>query len=199
LRFWQSRSKGASRWISQDVAGQTNLLALNATIEAARAGAAGPGFTVWQAQEKIKSLAQPESVRKISPLKVSEAFDGFIPKLRAKNARTAKDTEGRLKKHFFPKFGSLRVIDLTQTEIGNWHASLTNSSDDEIVRRSKDSADRVLSMVKAFLNDAWQDKKNDIPNNDAWRKRKAFQECVPRTRGSVLARASSTCYRELYR
>jgi hypothetical protein len=91
--------------LSQDVAGQTNLLALNATIEAARAGAAGPGFTVWQAQEKIKSLAQPESVRKISPLNVSEAFDGFIPKLRAKNARTAKDTEGRLKKHFFPKFG----------------------------------------------------------------------------------------------
>ena len=130
----------------------------------------------WQAQEKIKSLAQPDTARKISPLKVSEAFDRYIPKLRAKNARTAKDTEGRVRKHFFPKFESYRVIDLSQTEIGNWHASLTKSSDDdEVVRRSKDSANRVLSMVKAFLNDAWQDKKNNIPNNDAWRNVKPFK------------------------
>jgi integrase len=129
----------------------------------------------WQAQDKIKSLAQPDGVRKTSPLKVSEAFDRYIPKLRAKNARTAKDTEGRVKKHFLPKFGSYRVIDLSQTEIGNWHASLTKSSDDdEVVRRSKDSANRVLSMVKAFLNDAWQDKKNHVPNNDAWRNVKPF-------------------------
>ena len=107
---------------------------------------------------------------------MSEAFDRYIPKLRAKNARTAKDTEGRLKKHFFPKFGSRRVVDLTQTEIGNWHASLTKTSDDdEMVRRSKDSANRVLTMVKAFLNDAWQDKKNNISNNDAWRNVKPFR------------------------
>jgi integrase len=130
----------------------------------------------WQAQETIKSLAQPDGVRKSSPLTVSEAFDRYIPKLRAKNVRTAKDTEGRVKKHLFPKFRLRRVIDLTQTEIGNWHASLTKTSDDdEIVRRSKDSANRVLSMVKAFLNDAWQDKKNHIPNNDAWRNVKPFK------------------------
>jgi integrase len=130
----------------------------------------------WQAQEKIKSFYQPDGVRKISPLTVSEAFDRYIPKLRAKNVRTAKDTEGRVKKHFFPRFRSRRVIDLSQTEIGNWHASLTKASDDdEIVRRSKDSANRVLSMVKAFLNDAWQDKKNQIPNNDAWRNVKPFK------------------------
>jgi len=30
-------------------------------------------------------------------------------------------------------------------------------------------------MVKAFLNDARQDKKNDIPNNDAWRNVKPFK------------------------
>ena len=130
----------------------------------------------WQAQDGIKLLAQPDGARKPSPLTVSEAFDRYIPKLRAKNARTAKDTEGRLKKHFFPKFRSRRVIDLTQTEIGNWHASLTKTSDDdEVVRRSKDSANRVLTMVKAFLNDAWQDKKNNISNNDAWRNVKPFR------------------------
>jgi hypothetical protein len=121
----------------------------------------------WQAQEKIKSIAQPDSVRKIGQLRVSEAFDRYIPKLRAKNARTAKDTEGRVRKHFFPKFESYRVIDLTQTEIGNWHASLAKSSDDdEVVRRSKDSANRVLSMVKAFLNDAWQDNEEATTDDD---------------------------------
>jgi integrase len=130
----------------------------------------------WQAQEKIKSLARPDGARRIGQLTVSEAFEGYIPKLRAKNARTAKDTEGRVKKHFFPKFASHRVIDLTQTEIGNWHASLAKlSTNEEVTRRSKDSANRVLSMVKAFLNDAWQDKKNYIPNNDAWRNVRSFK------------------------
>jgi integrase len=129
----------------------------------------------WQAQDRIRSLVQSDN-RKISPLRVSEAFDGYIPKLRAKNARTAKDTEGRLAKHFFPKFGRRRVIDLSQTEVGNWHASLAKQSDDEeVVRRSKDSANRVLSMVKAFLNDAWQDKRNHVPSNDAWRNVKPFK------------------------
>jgi hypothetical protein len=129
----------------------------------------------WQAQDRIRSLVQSDA-RKISPLRVSEAFDGYIPKLRAKNARTAKDTEGRLAKHFFPKFGRRRVIDLSQTEVGNWHASLAKQSDDEeVVRRSKDSANRVLSMVKAFLNDAWQDKRNHVPSNDAWRNVKPFK------------------------
>src|SRR5258708_31460915 len=78
----------------------------------------------WQAQEKIKSLAQPDGVRKISPLKVSEAFDRYIPKLRAKNVRTAKDTEGRGKKHFFPGVPTPRGIYLTQTETANLDASL---------------------------------------------------------------------------
>jgi integrase len=162
----------------------------------------------WQAQEKIKSLALPDGVRKIGQLKVSEAFDRYIPKLRAKNARTAKDTEGRVKKHFFPKFASCRVIDLTQTEIGNWHASLTKSSDDEeVVRRSKDSANRVLSMVKAFLNDAWQDKKNHIPNNDAWRNVKPFKNVSrprevrysPRQARLLIESCIDKCFADLVR
>jgi hypothetical protein len=53
---------------------------------------------------------------------------------------------------------------------------LTKTSDDEeVVRRSKDSANRVLSMVKAFLNDAWQDKTNNISKNDAWGNVKPFR------------------------
>lgn len=162
----------------------------------------------WQAQEKIKSLAQPDGVRKIGQLTVSDAFEGYIPKLRAKNARTAKDTEGRIKKHFFPKFASYRVIDLTQTEVGNWHASLAKSSDDdEVVRRSKDSANRVLSMVKAFLNDAWQDKKNHIPNNDAWRNVKPFRNVArprevrysPRQARQLIASCADKHFADLVR
>jgi integrase len=30
-------------------------------------------------------------------------------------------------------------------------------------------------MVKAFLNDAWQDKRNHVPSNDAWRNVKPFK------------------------
>jgi integrase len=171
------RNRTAGTWVFRQSDGnggfQTKAIGLADDFDDAN----GEGILdFWQAQDKIKSLAQPDTVRKISQLKVREAFDRYIPKLRAKNVRTAKDTEGRVKKHFLAKFGSYRVIDLTQTEIGNWHASLAKSSDDnEVVRRSKDSANRVLSMVKAFLNHAWQDKKNNIPDNDAWRNVKPFK------------------------
>jgi hypothetical protein len=39
-------------------------------------------------------------------------------------------------------------------------------------RRSlgKDSANRVLTMLKAILNHAWNDESNAIPTDQAWRK-----------------------------
>ena len=43
------------------------------------------------------------------------------------------------------------------------------SPDREAVRRSKDSANRVLSMVKALLNHALRDPANGITDDHAWR------------------------------
>jgi integrase len=83
--------------------------------------------------------------------------------------------ERRLEKQFLPKFGSQLVSSLTKTKLDGWLISMIKPSDDpEGVRRSKDSANRVLSMVKALLNHAVRDPANGIADDRAWRLVKQF-------------------------
>lgn len=49
--------------------------------------------------------------------------------LIAKNLRTAADTEGRLEKHFLPKFGDRLVSGLTKSDLDGWLASLMLGND----------------------------------------------------------------------
>jgi hypothetical protein len=75
------------------------------------------------------------------------AAETYLDWLTAKNPRTAADTRGRLNRHFLPKFGDLLVASLTKTMLDKWLASMVAKSDDpERIRRSKDSANRVLSI-----------------------------------------------------
>jgi integrase len=102
--------------------------------------------------------------------------------LEAKNPRTAHDTRGRLNLHFLGKFGDELVTSLTKVRLEGWLNSLVfKGSDREAVRRSKDTANRVLSMVKALLNHALRDPSNGISDDHAWRLVRPFHGvAVPR-------------------
>jgi integrase len=98
------------------------------------------------------------------------AAEIYLDWLTAKNIRTAADTRGRLNRHFLSKFGDRAIMSLTKTMLYRWLASMVVTSDDaEEVRRSKDSANRVLSMVKALLNHAVRDPSNGLTDDSAWR------------------------------
>jgi site-specific recombinase XerD len=130
----------------------------------------------WQAQDKVKIIGFPSGQQPPGLITVRQAFDNYLPTLEGKNPRSARLTEGRLNKHFFPGRGQLWVVDLTKSDLEKWQLSMVKkSADKEVVRRSKDSANRVLSMVKAFLNHARQDEKNGIPSDNAWRLVKPFK------------------------
>lgn len=131
----------------------------------------------WQAQDRAKARARnggsADSVTR--PLTVQQAADVYLAWLSAKNPRTAADTVGRLTKHFLPIFGGRAVGSLTKTLLDRWLSSMVSKADDpEKVRRSKDSANRVLSMVKALLNHAVRDPANGITDDSAWRLVKPF-------------------------
>jgi hypothetical protein len=75
-----------------------------------------------------------------------------------------------------PKFGDRLVSKLTKSALESWLASLVRPADDpECVRRSKDSANRVLSMVKALLNHAIRDHANGLTDDSAWRLVRPFR------------------------
>ena len=130
----------------------------------------------WQAQDLAKKKASTTSDGALPALlTVRMAAKTYLDVLTGRNPRTAADTAGRLEKHFLPKFGTQLVTTLTKTKLDGWLNSMIKTSDDpEVVRRSKDSANRVLSMVKALLNHAVQDPANRISDDSAWRLVKPF-------------------------
>src|SRR5205814_6117564 len=78
-------------------------------------------------------------------------------------------------RHFLANFGDQAVSGLTKTALDGWLASMVVQSDDsESVRRSKDTANRVLSMVKAMLNHAMRDPSHCLKDDGAWRLVKPF-------------------------
>ena len=133
-------------------------------------------LSYWQAQDTAKKKAI-SAANGVAPtlLTVRAATETYLIVLTGQNPRTAADTKGRLEKHFLPKFGSQLVSSLTKTKLDGWLTSMIKPSDDpEAVRRSKDSANRVLSMVKALLNHAVRDPANHITDDSAWRLVKPF-------------------------
>jgi len=133
-------------------------------------------FTFWQAQDLAKKKANTKADGTApAMLTVRMAAESYLNVLTGQNARTAADTKGRLEKHFLPKFGAQLVSALTKTKLDSWLTSMIKESDDpEKVRKSKDSANRVLSMVKALLNHAVRDPLNRITDDSAWRLVKPF-------------------------
>ncbi len=131
----------------------------------------------WQAQDRAKTIAKRKLTGQTAEVPtVRAAAEAYLHLLKARNARSAGDAEGRLKKHFLPQFGDLLVSSLTKTRLDAWLASMVVASDEpERVRRSKDSANRVLTMVKALLNHAARDARNGV-TDEAWRLVKPFRE-----------------------
>jgi hypothetical protein len=133
-------------------------------------------LSYWQAQEKAQSVARYSSGQgEAKPLTIGRAAQVYLEKLEAKNPRTARDTRGRLNLHFLNKFGDELVTSLTKSKLEGWLNSMAlKSSTREAVRRSKDTANRVLSMVKALLNHALRDPANGITDDQPWQLVKAY-------------------------
>jgi len=139
----------------------------------------------WQAQTRAKTEARKHGGHYgVGPLTVRSTAETYLEWLVAKNPRTAADTRGRLNKHFLPKFGDRLVTSLTKTMLDGWLASMVaTSADAERIRKSKDSANRVLTMVKALLNHAMSDPSNGLTDDSAWRLVEPFRD-VAKPRGT---------------
>jgi integrase len=73
------------------------------------------------------------------------------------------------------KFSDTPVANLTKTMLDSWLASMVVKADNpEDIRKSKDSANRVLSMVKALLNHAIRDQSHGLKDDTPLRLVKPF-------------------------
>ena len=118
------------------------------------------------------------------------AIEQYLRYLDKENGESAaKDAEGKLNVYVLGitkrgpdrisrehRLGDMHVNNLTLTQLQNWRGSLVrrDPGDPDLERRSKDTANRVMSSFKAALNHAFQDEANGIENDNAWRRLKAF-------------------------
>src|SRR5271169_832153 len=172
LSLGYRRNQVAGTWVLRVADGKGGAItrAIGTADDFTEADGAGV-LNYWQAQDKAQSVARDSSGSGAAkPLTVRRAAESYLEKLEAKNPRTARDTRGRLNLHFLNKFGDELVSNLTKSKLEGWLNSMAfRSADREAVRRSKDTANRVLSMVKALLNHALRDPANGIVYDHAWR------------------------------
>jgi integrase len=140
-----------------------------------------------QAQERARDRKRPTG-----PLTVRAAVELYIEFLRDAG-KPVTDTEGKARVHVLPVLGNELVDDLTAASLRRWHAGVARAAPQvrhkvgkavrfkdiemdspEAQRRRKSTANRVLTVLKAALNHAFD---NEMAgSNAAWgRKLKPFR------------------------
>ena len=195
------RGRKAGTWIARwrDDAGKQHYQSLGAADDALDAdGTAALSFA--QAQERarrwITSVATDATVPDAAPHTVNDALDAYLDWL-ARHRRSAKDAVWKADALLRPTLGQTPLSQLSASAIRRWHEELAEQparvrsrrgldanglslpqrfksapQTEEERRARRASANRVLTILKAALNRAYQDGK--VPTDDAWRRVKPF-------------------------
>jgi integrase len=162
-------------------------------------------LTFQQAIERAKEVHRAataparEEAQSGPALTVAQACARYVAHLLAENGQAAaRDTLQRLRRHVAPeieapeklvmqkarkppeehaKLGPRAVNSLSLQNVIDWrNAMVVHDDDPEIERRSRDTANRVVSMLKAALNLAIRDDSNGIVTDKAWRLLPVFED-----------------------
>jgi len=142
------------------------------------------------AEAKARAVVEMPNGGKIERLTVRQALDRYIEHKRDQG-QAVSDILSRGTAHILPTLGDLVVAELTAEILRKWLAAMAAApaqsrpkdgkpqyrdepSTDEEVRARRASANRVLTMLKAALNHAYDE--GHVSNRDAWgRKLKPFR------------------------
>ena len=141
----------------------------------------------FQAQRRAREVAAlakaPES--RGGPFTVAAAMDSYFARLAHEGSKSLVDARGRARRHILPALGAVPVADLTRDKLSQWLAGLAEKAKDgqdgDALRQRRATANRVLTILRAALNQAFRDGKvaSDVP----WRTVKRFRDVdAPRLR-----------------
>lgn len=101
---------------------------------------------------------------------VADACSAYVAALKVDRPKTAADAEGRFRRLVDAhRIGRIALDKLKATDVRAWRDEQVDDDEDDAdaIRRSKDSANRNLSALKAALNLAYRDQR--IASDHAWR------------------------------
>jgi integrase len=122
-------------------------------------------LTMFQAQDKARGVAAEACY--VGPYRVRDAFEAYLQ-------HRPTDTANRYRSHILPRLGDRKVDELTADEIRAWLKGLVRGEDEEAIRKSKCSANRVWTVLRAALNLAFSEGK--AHSDSEWRRVKPFHD-----------------------
>jgi integrase len=152
---------------------------------------------VWDAEERLAAAGVPRR----GPLTVEQVIRAYLAHLRAaKGAKAEATARSVAQSRILPELGHLQCAALTVKRLTSWRndlaaapklvrtaqtavkrATRTPDASPEAERKRKATANRILTVLKAALNLAYQS--GEIPSDDAWRRLKPFPNVdVPKMR-----------------
>lgn len=162
-----------------------------------RADDASADGTLTHERAKEAARAWAKSLRTGTPvasvLTVNAALDRYLEAKEAEGANWLDVIRSRVDCHIRPQLGKVQVSELTIERVRRWRDGLVKApkrfrtgrtskksrivlvspDDKEGMRRRRDTANRVLTMLKAALN--WSFNNRLVPDDTAWRFVKPFK------------------------
>jgi integrase len=162
----------------------------------------------FQAQRKARALtAQAKAPSRSGDFTVGDALATYFARLEHEGSKSLRGAKGTAARHILPKLGAVPVSALTRDTLAAWltemvtRAAEGNSSQD-VTRAKRATANRVLTILRAALNQAFRDSK--IGTDVGWRTVNPFKEVdAPRLRYFTtdeihrLLNASQGAFRDL--
>jgi integrase len=163
----------AGAWVVCEVSGgHRKTRILGEADDVARAD----GVDILSFEQVLKKVTQPLAAVSVGRLTVRDALARYFVAFAARS-KHAKIMEQWANLRIIPKLGNHRVDRLSKTQIEAWLAGLVRDDPDDpdAKRRSQGTANRILSILKAALNEAFADDHNGLPSDTAWRRVKPYR------------------------
>ena len=155
-------------------------------------------FSFGQAQEIARTFfdrkareAAGHMAPHAGPYTVANAMEAYLRSYERRGAKALYHTRRVAETHILPVFGSLAIARLTAKKIEDWHHGLAEKpplartkagfqpnhrrvdKTTDGIRKRRSTANRILTVLKAALNQAWA--AGHAPTDDAWRRVKPFK------------------------
>jgi integrase len=199
LGFRKLVGRAGTWWVRHYVGGRRyKVEALGTADDLSDAdGVAVIGFK--QAQDKARALMVTRAhsaAGPAGPLTVKDAVEQYLERLEGEGSKSVADARYRAAAFIYPaKIATIECNKLAADDLRKWKARLAKEAprkrtkkdgkqkqqyrdfdpdDAEAVRRRQATANRVLTILKAALNQAWRDDK--VSTDKAWRSVQPFED-----------------------
>jgi integrase len=150
-----------------------------------------------QAQEEARAWWRADLRREeghdawTGPFTVNDAIGDYLAAYERRGGKAVYDTRKAAETHILPALGCVAVPKLTAKKVEDWHQDLAEKparartkrgrkqnhrkadKSADGIRKRRATANRILTVLKAALNDVW--KAGHVESDNAWRRVKPFK------------------------